>query len=144
MNPPGGFFRYLKLAGRYLSLGRIPVLLAAVGRKDDRRLGSARDQLALLAQLVGAVWRGEYKGLSRQALVAAVAALIYFVSPLDAIPDWLLAVGFLDDIAVLGWVMTSWKRELEAFRAWRDGRGEASSSASTDSMAVIGNRENHP
>src|SRR5690606_37786207 len=108
MNPPGGFSRYLKLAGRYRSLGRIPLLLAAVGRKDDRRLGSARDQLALLAQLVGAVWRGEYKGLSRQALVAAVAALIYFVSPLDAIPDWLLAVGFLDDIAVLGWVISSW------------------------------------
>ncbi|MNH38167.1 hypothetical protein D3C79_991600 [compost metagenome] len=49
-----------------------------------------------------------------------VAGLLYFVSPIDAIPDWLLGVGFLDDIAVLGWVLKTVADELGRFKAWRD------------------------
>ncbi len=48
-----------------------------------------------------------------------VAGLLYFVSPLDAIPDWLLGVGFLDDIAVLGWVLKAVGDELNRFKDWR-------------------------
>ncbi len=55
-----------------------------------------------------------------KALVTIVAGLLYFVSPIDAIPDWLLGVGFLDDIAVLGWVLKTVADELARFKAWRD------------------------
>ena len=55
-----------------------------------------------------------------QALVAVVAGLLYFLSPIDAIPDWLPGIGFIDDLAVLGWVMRKWSAELEAFRVWKD------------------------
>jgi uncharacterized membrane protein YkvA (DUF1232 family) len=44
---------------------------------------------------------------------------MYFLSPLDAIPDWIPGIGMLDDIAVLAWVMKSLEAELDAFRAWR-------------------------
>jgi len=44
---------------------------------------------------------------------------LYFVSPIDAIPDWLLGVGFLDDVAVLAWVLKTVSDELAAFSAWR-------------------------
>ena len=33
--------------------------------------------------------------------VTLVGALAYFVSPFDAVPDWLPAIGFTDDAAVL-------------------------------------------
>lgn len=121
MKLPSSFPRYLRLAKRYLAVGRLPMLLGAVSLKGMRqggRLGKARDDIRLLGHLVAAWWRGEYRGVSKDAVLAAVAALIYFVSPLDAIPDWLLAVGFLDDIAVLGWVMSTWSGELDAFRQW--------------------------
>lgn len=36
-----------------------------------------------------------------------LAALAYFVMPLDGIPDFLFVVGFTDDIAVLGAVMAT-------------------------------------
>jgi uncharacterized membrane protein YkvA (DUF1232 family) len=63
-------------------------------------------------------WRGEYRGISSQALLSVVAALLYFLSPIDAIPDALLGVGFIDDIAVLGWLLRTWSTELDEFRAW--------------------------
>ncbi|PTU75692.1 YkvA family protein [Pseudomonas mangrovi] len=125
MKLPSSFPRYRELAKRYLADGRLPLLLSAVSLKGVRqggRLGSTRDDLALLGRLAAAWWRGEYRGISRQALLAVVAALIYFVSPLDAVPDWLFAVGFLDDIAVLAWVMKTWRGELDVFRGWLERR----------------------
>jgi uncharacterized membrane protein YkvA (DUF1232 family) len=79
----------------------------------------------VLLQLCGAWWRGEYRGISSQALLSVVAALLYFVSPIDAIPDALLGVGFIDDIAVLGWLLRTWNGELDEFRAWLAARTPA-------------------
>lgn len=118
MKPPWNFARFLPLAERLLSRGRLPTLLFAVARKGPR-LGQLKEDVRLLQALCAAWWRGEYRAVSPKALVTIVAGLLYFVSPLDAIPDWLLGVGFLDDIAVLGWVLKTVSDELDAFRAWR-------------------------
>ncbi|MGE8410456.1 MAG: YkvA family protein [Pseudomonas sp.] len=118
MKAPWNFTRFLPLAERLLSRGRLPALLFAVARKGPR-LGQLKDDVRLLQALCVAWWRGEYRAISPKALVTIVAGLLYFVSPLDAIPDWLLGVGFLDDIAVLGWVLKTVSDELDAFRAWR-------------------------
>jgi len=118
MKAPWNFARFLPLAERLLSRGRLPALLFAVARKGPR-LGQLKDDVKLLQALCVAWWRGEYRAISPKALVTVVAGLLYFVSPLDAIPDWLLGVGFLDDIAVLGWVLKTVSDELDAFRAWR-------------------------
>lgn len=119
MSAPWNFARFLPLAERLLSRGRLPALLFAVARKGPR-LSQLRDDVRLLQSLCLAWWRGEYRAISPKALITVVAGLLYFVSPLDAIPDWLLGVGFLDDIAVLGWVLKTVADELARFKAWRD------------------------
>lgn len=119
MSAPWNFARFLPLAERLLSHGRLPALLFAVARKGPK-LGQLREDVRLLQALCLAWWRGEYRAISPKALVTVVAGLLYFVSPLDAIPDWLVGVGFLDDIAVLGWVLKTVADELNRFKAWRD------------------------
>ena len=119
MSAPWNFSRFLPLAERLLSRGRLPALLFAVARKGPK-LGQLREDLRLMQSLCLAWWRGEYRAISPKALVTIVAGLLYFVSPLDAIPDWLLGVGMLDDIAVLAWVLKTVDDELAAFRAWRN------------------------
>ena len=98
-------------------------MLHAVAHKSDRhgkRFQSIKDDLRLLQGLCLAWWHGEYRSVSRQALLAVVAGLVYLVMPLDGVPDWLLGVGYLDDLAVLTWVLRTWRDELQAFRVWRD------------------------
>ncbi|MBF8756856.1 MAG: DUF1232 domain-containing protein [Pseudomonas putida] len=119
MSAPWNFARFLPLAERLLSRGRLPALLFAVARKGPK-LGQLREDVRLLQALCLAWWRGEYRAISSKALITVVAGLLYFVSPLDAIPDWLVGVGFLDDIAVLGWVLKTVADELNRFKAWRD------------------------
>src|SRR5690606_24664819 len=122
MKTPWRLARYLPAAARFLREGRLPELLRAVGDKrtpEGARFAGLKDDLRLLRSLCLAWFKGEYRQISSQALLMVVGALLYFIAPLDAVPDWLLGVGFLDDLAVLAWVMRTWKGELEAFAAWR-------------------------
>lgn len=124
MNSSWGGARYLTMARRLLESGRLPGLLRAVADKGERnaRFARVRDDLNLLLGLCAAWWRGEYRALGRQALLSVVAALLYFLTPLDMVPDWLPGAGLLDDLAVLAWVMRTWAAELDAYRAWREAR----------------------
>ena len=122
MSFPWNGVRYLRLAQRVLARGRLPALLLAVARKGGGgdRFARLRGDLTLLQGLCAAWWRGEYRAIGRQALVAVVAALVYFLVPLDMVPDWLLGIGLLDDLAVLAWVLRTWDGELQAYRTWRE------------------------
>lgn len=122
MNAPWNFQRYLTLAQRFLAGGRLPALLLAVSRKSSSqsgRLSAVKDDLRLLLSLANAWLRGEYRQINPKAFLAVVGALLYFVTPLDALPDWMVGMGFVDDLAVLAWVLKTWGCELDAFRAWR-------------------------
>lgn len=80
-----------------------------------------KDHFLLLTRLLKAYAMGDYREISLQGVVLSLAALIYFVAPLDFIPDFLI-VGLVDDVAVLMWVFNNYKKELEAFQAWEDER----------------------
>lgn len=116
MDAPRGFSRYLGIAERFLARGRVPALLIAVARKRSR-LKLVKNDLRLLQELLVAWVRGEYRGLSRQALLSVIAALAYFLSPVDIVPDFIFGVGLLDDLAVLAWVVRRWQAELDASRS---------------------------
>ncbi|EPJ2926131.1 YkvA family protein [Pseudomonas aeruginosa] len=122
MDAPRGFSRYLGIAERFLARGRVPALLIAVARKRSR-LKLVKSDLRLLQELLVAWVRGEYRELSRQALLSVIAALAYFLSPVDIVPDFIFGVGLLDDLAVLAWVVRRWQAELDAFKVWRDAQG---------------------
>jgi uncharacterized membrane protein YkvA (DUF1232 family) len=122
MKTPWNLIRFLPMAQRLLSRGRLPALIFAVARKgagQGNRLGKLKDDLRLLQALCLAYWRGEYRAVSTKTMLSVVAGLMYFLSPFDAVPDWIPGIGMLDDIAVLAWVMKSLESELNAFRAWR-------------------------
>lgn len=117
------FARYQRLAKRFLKAGRLPALLFSVARKREKlseRFSDLAAQLKLLQALCLAWWRGEYRAIDTQALLAVMAALLYFVTPIDGIPDWLFGIGLVDDLAVLAWVMRTWRNELAAFEQWRE------------------------
>jgi uncharacterized membrane protein YkvA (DUF1232 family) len=123
MKAPWNFIRYLPMAQRLMAAGRLPALLFAVARKgasEGSRLGKIKEDLRLLQALCLAYWRGEYRAISPKAILSIVAGLMYFLSPLDAIPDWIPGLGMLDDIAVLAFVMKHLEGELAAFRQWRE------------------------
>ena len=82
------------------------------------KLRQAWSDVQVLVRLSRAYARGDYRQVSKSTIILIAAALGYFVSPIDAIFDHLPLGGFLDDAAVLAWVVSEVRAEIEAFRAW--------------------------
>lgn len=92
--------------------------------KKHGPLAEVWDKLQLLFKLVKDWVSGEYTGISKGAMVWIIAGLVYFVSPVDIIPDVIVGAGFVDDATVLGFIIKQVNSEIEAYRAWRESRGE--------------------
>lgn len=82
-------------------------------------LGKIRAKLTLVVNLVRSYASGEYRDISRGSIISVIAALIYFVSPIDFIPDFVPMLGFADDLALLTFVLGKLKDELEKFELWK-------------------------
>ena len=88
------------------------------------------EQAKTLIRMVGATLSGRYKGLSKGNLILITTAVLYFLSPLDLIPDAIPFIGFVDDIAIIGWVLNSLGEELDKFASF-----EATGGADEDYFA---------
>jgi uncharacterized membrane protein YkvA (DUF1232 family) len=78
----------------------------------------------VLFRLIGAAASGRYHGIPTPTLIGGIAVLLYFISPIDAIPDFIPAIGLLDDAALLAWFMTSIKDEMDRFAEWERASGD--------------------
>jgi hypothetical protein len=47
---------------------------------------------------------------------------LYFLTPIDVIPDFIVGMGYLDDAAVIAWVMNTVKSVLNEFLKWEASR----------------------
>lgn len=94
---------------------------AARATRFQGRLGEGLEDLRALTRLVSAWARGEYRQVPVASIIAALGALVYFLMPLDAIPDFIVAMGFVDDLAVLARVVHHIRGDLAEFRAWEEG-----------------------
>jgi len=52
------------------------------------------------------------------------AAILYFLSPIDFIPDFIPVIGYLDDVAVLGAAIQFCQIDLKRYLAWKGLRRE--------------------
>ncbi len=77
-----------------------------------------RQKVALLSRMLRAYTTGEYRAVPTKTLVSVVAALLYFVSPIDLIPDLLPMVGLTDDVALVLWLFRSLSTDIDAFELW--------------------------
>lgn len=112
---------------------RLLDLVRQATRKADEppteRMGEVREELKALLRLATAYVRGDYRAVSRDNLVRIVAALAYFVSPLDLVPDFLGPFGFSDDAVVIAFVLRKVREELHSFLAWEAEQEERGLSA---------------
>lgn len=77
-----------------------------------------QDSVIALTRMMRAWIQGDYKNVSTKSIIAVVAALLYFVNPLDLIPDFIPVIGRLDDIFILGYLVKTLNKEIERFMAW--------------------------
>jgi uncharacterized membrane protein YkvA (DUF1232 family) len=98
-------------------------MLDQVEQKASRYRSNIKDgfdQLKRLIKLCRAWVRGEYRQIPAKSLLFAMAAILYFLNPLDLISDFLPGAGLIDDMAMLGLVIRSIAKDLELFEVWEE------------------------
>lgn len=77
-----------------------------------------KEKFGVVYRLFKAYASGKYRDIPWKSLLLITAALIYFVSPIDLIPDVLVGIGFTDDFAILLMVYKAVHSEVEKFLDW--------------------------
>ena len=110
-----------RLAGKK---SRILLLIARLGTKMNKVNWSPvqrqllKEKFFVFGRFARAYATGKYKSVPWKTMLIVLAAVIYFINPLDLIPDLVPIVGFTDDFAVLIWVYNAIQVEIDKFLEW--------------------------
>jgi len=97
-------------------LGQLP--------RVGERLASPANSLGILLRMTIYWRRGEYRP-RKASIFIAVAALSYFLNPIDLIPDFIPLFGWLDDVAIFVVIGLLLRGELRRFRQWEEVTGHS-------------------
>jgi uncharacterized membrane protein YkvA (DUF1232 family) len=86
--------------------------LIRLGRGRRRRVVGGR---VVAGRVVGGVQERAYR-TSKGKIIAMIVAVVYIVSPIDIIPDFLLPVGIIDDATAFSWLLFAIGQELSRKR----------------------------
>lgn len=68
---------------------------------------------------------GVYPNFPWKSLISIVGSLLYFLNPLDVIPDFIPFIGYLDDVTLMAWVYRSIEADVDRYLDWAADRNES-------------------
>lgn len=108
--------KYLNSKTEFFSLiNQVQNKLSNVGLVKD-----AKDNINLLLELILSWRHKEYQKLPYKSIASIIAVLLYFVMPIDLIPDFLIGLGFIDDITMISFVIKQLQKEIDEFKTWKE------------------------
>lgn len=78
----------------------------------------SKTQVEIVFRMLKAHLNHEYKGVSTRTIGMLVLGILYFVLPVDFIPDFIPVVGYIDDLTVLLAIFKSLNSDIEKFLEW--------------------------
>ena len=123
-----------KIAKKLKSKEKFAKLLIESEQKMDEFLLKLEEELKTLPQgeklanipvfvsMIKSYIKKEYTAFPMNTLIAIVALLVYWVAPFDIIPDKIPVWGKVDDICALSIVLRGVGRDVEEYKAWKEGQ----------------------
>jgi uncharacterized membrane protein YkvA (DUF1232 family) len=118
-----GWRRIRKAVNVLHDRGQTDESVSSAVQKAEQHRGAIANIWEDLNSLVRIVrnWRsGDYREVPWRTLVFSTAAILYFLDPMDVVPDFIPVVGFIDDAAVIAWVMRAIRSDVSKFRDWEE------------------------
>ena len=95
--------------------------LEQLGGSMPAALDAVVDDVKTMSNMVGSYSNGSYREVPWRSLAAVGGALLYFIVPVDALPDIVPMAGYIDDAFIIKLVVDLVRKDLEDFKRWRDG-----------------------
>lgn len=87
---------------------------------ENPQVRELTEHVEVLYRMVKAHINGTYIGLSSRSVGMIALGLIYFITPVDLIPDFIPFIGYVDDMSVLLAVGKSLQTDIVKFRVWEN------------------------
>lgn len=87
-------------------------------------VGKKLSNVPMLVSLVRSYVRKDYQDIPIGSIIAIVSSLIYFVSPIDLLPDGIPGLGYVDDAAVVALVWNMVEDDVEEYKKWQVKNGK--------------------
>ncbi|MDQ0217292.1 DUF1232 domain-containing protein [Peribacillus cavernae] len=91
-------------------------------KKNELTLRGVWGRLQTMFTMLKAWTKGDYREIPYRSLFMILLSVVYFVSPIDVIPDFLFGIGILDDAALIAFVISQVDKDLEAFQQWDENK----------------------
>lgn len=83
-------------------------------------LGKFWSDLKLLYELVNDYRKGVYREIPWKSITFIVGTLIYVLTPIDLIPDFIAVLGLSDDAAVVALCLKVINEDLQTYKQWKN------------------------
>ena len=87
--------------------------------KSNGPLGKFITDIKLFFSILKDYANGSYREVPWSSIAAITAALIYVLSPIDLIPDFIPVIGYVDDAFVVAACLALVEADLEEYREWK-------------------------
>ena len=82
--------------------------------------GSTLVMIPTLVQMVKSYVKKEYTSIPVSSIIAIISALLYWLAPIDVIPDTIPGIGYLDDTSVIGFCLKLINNDLKKYKEWQE------------------------
>lgn len=118
---------YPSTAEKVQQLMQSNILLKKLSKLVYKKIESSVQQYADVAERIKIMvrmvqsWRNKsYRNISTASIFIAIVILLYFVNPIDVLPDFIPIIGGLDDAILLAYLLKVIDKEIEKFIVWED------------------------
>ena len=122
--------RFLKASIRAVASPREMMAMAKLGKEKlayenvKKTFGSRLEEFKYFLKLIKAYATGDYRDVAKKHIILCVLAVLYFINPIDLVPDAILGLGYIDDLAILNWVYFTVRDEIYKFKIWEESTEE--------------------
>lgn len=102
-------------------IGRLGLKLRDVNWREVKGV-DLKEKFMIIGRLAKAYALGDYRSIPWKSILLITGAILYFIMPLDLIPDLIPGLGLTDDFGILLAVYQSLSGEVEKFLEWERSR----------------------
>ena len=86
--------------------------------KDKKSIQEFSEHISLFVRIIESYSSGKYTYVPWKSIALIVAGILYFIYPVDLIPDFIPISGIIDDVALIAWIYKSVDDDIQKFLEW--------------------------
>jgi uncharacterized membrane protein YkvA (DUF1232 family) len=86
----------------------------------DNKFKQLFDVALTVVRMLRSYITGDYREIQGSTVISGLAVLLYVLSPIDLVPDFIPVLGFLDDLSLVSWFVGKFQLEITRYRDWEN------------------------